>query len=52
LLELPIAPVCKEDCKGLCPTCGQNRNEVDCGCAPRAGHPAFELLARAWYGED
>lgn len=52
LLELPIAPVCREDCKGLCPTCGQNRNEGACRCAPRAGHPAFEALARAWYSEE
>ncbi|MBM4341913.1 MAG: DUF177 domain-containing protein [Deltaproteobacteria bacterium] len=32
LLELPSAPLCAEDCKGLCPTCGANRNESTCGC--------------------
>ncbi|MGQ9657465.1 MAG: YceD family protein [Fimbriimonadales bacterium] len=52
LLELPMAPVCREDCQGLCPTCGQNLNEAHCDCAPKAGHPAFEALARAWYSED
>jgi uncharacterized protein len=31
ILGLPISPHCKDDCKGLCPTCGQNRNERDCG---------------------
>ncbi|MCQ4087146.1 DUF177 domain-containing protein [Saccharibacillus sp. JS10] len=31
-LGVPSAPLCKEDCKGLCPTCGTNRNETDCGC--------------------
>jgi uncharacterized protein len=31
VLELPLAPLCKEDCAGLCPTCGVNRNEWDCG---------------------
>src|SRR3954449_3387501 len=31
LLELPQAPLCKEDCLGLCPVCGANRNESDCG---------------------
>jgi len=31
-LGVPSAPLCKEDCKGLCPTCGSNRNEKDCGC--------------------
>ena len=30
-LEMPITTLCKEDCKGLCPVCGANRNEVDCG---------------------
>ncbi len=31
LLEIPISPLCKPDCKGLCPVCGENRNRVDCG---------------------
>lgn len=28
----PAKILCKEDCKGLCPVCGTNRNEVECGC--------------------
>jgi uncharacterized protein len=28
LLAAPISPVCKPDCKGLCPVCGENLNEV------------------------
>ena len=28
LIEMPISPLCKEDCKGLCPICGQDLNEV------------------------
>jgi uncharacterized protein len=36
LLELPQAPLCRPDCAGLCPTCGANRNEERCGCAPVA----------------
>ena len=36
VLELPMAPLCREDCAGLCPQCGANRNEGECGCvAPR-----------------
>jgi uncharacterized protein len=36
LLELPIAPVCDEACRGLCPLCGVDRNQGDCTCeAPR-----------------
>jgi uncharacterized protein len=36
LLELPLAPLCTEDCKGLCPTCGANRNTESCDCSPPA----------------
>jgi uncharacterized protein len=36
VLELPMAPLCRDDCAGLCPQCGTNRNEAGCGCvAPR-----------------
>jgi uncharacterized protein len=31
LLALPVAVVCREDCKGLCAACGQDLNESDCG---------------------
>lgn len=30
LLAIPINPVCKPDCKGLCPICGENLNETSC----------------------
>jgi uncharacterized protein len=30
LLEVPIAPRCREDCRGLCPVCGVDRNEEAC----------------------
>lgn len=32
VLELPTAPLCGDDCLGLCPACGANRNEADCRC--------------------
>jgi len=32
LLSLPMKPICREDCKGLCPHCGRNRNLKDCNC--------------------
>ena len=31
-LDLPLAPLCREDCKGLCPFCGIDRNEATCEC--------------------
>lgn len=34
LLEFPLVPLCEDDCKGLCPTCGANLNEGPCNCAP------------------
>jgi uncharacterized protein len=34
LLELPLAPLCRSECAGLCPVCGANRNDADCGHTP------------------
>jgi uncharacterized protein len=34
LLTLPFAPVCRDDCKGLCPRCGSDLNEGPCPCPP------------------
>ena len=33
LLSLPMQRLCRQNCKGICPECGQNRNSGDCGCA-------------------
>ncbi len=32
VLELPLAPLCRADCRGLCPSCGADRNEEECRC--------------------
>lgn len=32
LLALPMRRLCRNDCKGLCPVCGQSRNYQECGC--------------------
>lgn len=37
MLAFPSYPVCSQDCKGLCPQCGTNRNERVCACRPPAG---------------
>src|SRR6187431_3287636 len=34
-LALPMKPLCKADCKGICPQCGTNRNTAHCDCNPR-----------------
>ena len=33
-LALPMKPLCREDCRGLCPQCGTNLNTGTCDCAP------------------
>ena len=44
ILALPLAPVCKNDCLGLCLTCGHDLNAGNCGCEAQTGHPAFAGL--------
>ena len=38
ILSVPMKAVCRPDCRGLCPTCGANRNLANCGC----GGPELE----------
>ena len=35
LLLIPMRPLCRQDCMGLCPVCGQNLNERPCDCAEK-----------------
>ena len=44
LAEMPMKVVCSDDCKGLCPICGQNLNVKDCGCDTTYIDPRFESL--------
>ena len=44
LLEIPINLVCKADCQGLCPVCGVNKNEEDCGHVPDTIDPRLSGL--------
>lgn len=51
-LALPVQPVCREDCKGLCPHCGADRNQGPCGCEePRSKQPFAALAALRQRGE-
>jgi uncharacterized protein len=45
LLALPARTLCQPDCKGLCPVCGHNRNEVSCDCVSRQPDPRWAGLA-------
>lgn len=44
LLALPTRPLCSESCRGLCETCGANRNSETCDCAVTAGDPRMEIF--------
>ncbi|MBN3037821.1 MAG: DUF177 domain-containing protein [Candidatus Omnitrophica bacterium] len=35
ILNYPLKPLCRQDCSGLCPVCGQNLNKGRCGCQVR-----------------
>lgn len=44
ILNMPMQVLCSDDCKGLCPKCGQNLNDGDCGCDRGYVNPQFEKL--------
>ena len=43
-LALPVKPLCRPDCRGLCPACGKNLNEGACGCSRDSGDPRLAAL--------
>ncbi len=43
-MALPMKPLCKPDCRGLCPTCGNDRNLGACACVPESIDPRWEAL--------
>ena len=46
LLTVPIKPLCREDCAGLCPSCGQNLNQGGCDCPPQEADPRWSKLKK------
>lgn len=44
-LAMPMKILCREDCKGLCPTCGQNLNDKECSCDQSPIDPRLAVLA-------
>jgi uncharacterized protein len=46
LLNVPSYVLCREDCKGLCPTCGAELNLGPCNCAPASADPSWEGLRK------
>lgn len=45
-INSPMQPLCKEDCKGLCASCGANLNKKACGCRTETVSSAFEALRK------
>jgi uncharacterized protein len=45
LLSLPGRTLCSPDCKGLCPSCGQNLNSASCACEKAPADPRWNALA-------
>ncbi len=45
VMSLPTKLLCKADCKGLCPVCGTNLNEGNCGCETKEIDPRLAALA-------
>lgn len=48
LLMLPMQKVCREDCKGICPVCGRNRNETGCDCHIQTTDDRWSAL-KSWH---
>lgn len=44
VLAVPVKPLCRPDCKGICPVCGKNRNEDECACSTEEGDPRLAPL--------
>lgn len=46
ILEVPISPLCRPDCNGLCPVCGENRNYVTCTHEEEPVDPRLDVLKK------
>lgn len=44
LLGLPIKTICKDECQGICPVCGVNKNYDQCQCRIPSGHTGLSAL--------
>ncbi len=61
LVDVPLKPLCRDDCRGICPDCGANLNVGQCGCAlererqaaeDQAASNPFAALAQLKFDED
>ncbi len=52
LLAIPMKPLCREDCAGLCPDCGHNLNLGLCNCLPQGADPRWSELSKLASASD
>ncbi|UCG61901.1 MAG: DUF177 domain-containing protein [Candidatus Zixiibacteriota bacterium] len=46
IISISLKPLCREDCRGLCPSCGANRNEESCQCQVKKTDERWEALRK------
>jgi uncharacterized protein len=52
LMNTPLQPLCREDCRGLCPECGQDLNAGTCACEPSLEGSPFAALKSLLDSDD
>jgi uncharacterized protein len=45
-LAIPVKLLCREECRGICPVCGKNRNNTQCSCESESGDARWEPLKK------
>jgi len=51
-LAIPMKPLCREECQGLCPRCGQNLNTRRCDCITHSMEKKFSEMGKLLEGKD
>lgn len=46
IIALPVKPLCRQECQGLCPRCGADLNQQSCVCEPEVFNPRFDVLKK------
>jgi len=52
LLAIPMKPLCKASCAGLCPNCGYNLNQGPCNCPPQEADPRWSKIRESSLAGD
>lgn len=51
-LAIPMRYLCREECAGLCPNCGVNKNETSCSCTKETGDPRWDVLKNLKFDDE